>query len=110
MRVIELVPTAWMTQPAARNSSALNAACVSRWNSAVAETPTANPANMNATWLTVLHASTRLMSSCAVAASADSSMVITAMIAIVTITGCDAWNTGASRASTMTPAATMVAA
>ena len=32
MSGIRLVPTAWMTEPAARNSSALNAAWVSRWN------------------------------------------------------------------------------
>src|SRR6185369_8238817 len=110
IRVIELVPTAWITQPAARNSSALKAAWVSRWNSAVPGNPTANPANMNATWLTVLQASTRLMSSWAVAASAASSMVTTAITAIVVITAVDEWKIGNSRASTITPAATIVAA
>ena len=46
IRVIRLLPTAWMTAPAARNSSALNAAWVSRWNSAAAGTPTASPPAM----------------------------------------------------------------
>ena len=42
MRDMRLVPTAWMTDPAARKSSALNAAWVNRWNSAAADDPTAS--------------------------------------------------------------------
>jgi hypothetical protein len=42
-----------MTEPAARNSRALKAAWVSRWKSAAADEPTASPASMYASWLTV---------------------------------------------------------
>ena len=39
---ISVVPTAWITAPAARNSSALKAAWVSRWNRAADGEPTAS--------------------------------------------------------------------
>ncbi|RAO48848.1 hypothetical protein PSN01_04719 [Micromonospora saelicesensis] len=39
---MRVVPTAWITAPAARNSSALKAAWVSRWNSAADGEPTAS--------------------------------------------------------------------
>nr|BFE76720.1 hypothetical protein GCM10020092_100210 [Actinoplanes digitatis] len=41
IRDIRLVPTAWMMPPAARKSSALKAAWVSRWNRAAPGTPIA---------------------------------------------------------------------
>src|SRR5437870_767786 len=37
--VMSLVPTAWMTEPAARNSSALKNAWVKRWNMPAARLP-----------------------------------------------------------------------
>ena len=46
MSGIRLVPTAWITEPAARNSSALKAAWVSRWKVEASADPTARAASM----------------------------------------------------------------
>ena len=59
-----------MTLPEVRNSSALNAACVTRWKKANAHAPTPSAANMNPSWLMVEYARTFLMSRCGMAASA----------------------------------------
>ena len=67
---IRLEPTLWITTPAARNASALNAACTSRWKTAAERPPQASAPIMYASWLTVPYASTRLMSSCTRAANA----------------------------------------
>src|SRR4051812_8068229 len=55
-------PTACTTDPAARNSSALNAPCASRCRIAADQAPAARAPNMYASWLTVDQASTRLRS------------------------------------------------
>src|SRR3954452_15639289 len=110
IRHIEFVSTAWITAPAARNSSALNAAWVSRWNSAAAGQPTASAPVMYPIWLTVDQARTRLMSCWAQAANAPSSMVIAAITASTCRVAGAAANSGYSLATTYTPAATIVAA
>jgi hypothetical protein len=65
---------------------------------------------MNATWLIVDQASSRLMSSWAKAAAAAPSMVMQAITAAVSSAPGAASNSGRSRATRNTPAATMVAA
>ena len=77
-RLISTDPVACSTTPAQRNSPALNAAWVSRWNAPAARPPTASAASMYASWLTVDQASTRLRSSWPSAASAPSGMVTAA--------------------------------
>ncbi|CDD24958.1 unknown [Alistipes sp. CAG:29] len=80
MADISLECTAWMMHPAPRNSSALNMACVKRWNieamypsppvwgSAEVQTPSATI--MKPICEMVLNASTRLMSLCTQATTA----------------------------------------
>jgi hypothetical protein len=94
MADMRLVPTAWMTEPAPRNSSALNAAWVSRWNSAAAGAPMARAPVMYASCDTVDHASTRLMSSWTVAAQAPSTIVTAAMTASTASATVEATNSG----------------
>ena len=53
MAVSRFEPTATMTQPAPRNSSALNAPWASRWKIAPSRVPTARPPAMYASWLIV---------------------------------------------------------
>ena len=85
MADISLECTAWMMHPAPRNSSALNMACVKRWNieamypsppvwgSAEVQTPSATI--MKPICEMVLNASTRLMSLCTQATTAAYSAV-----------------------------------
>ena len=46
-------PSAWITEPEPRKSSALKKACVNRWNTATPKAPTPAARNMKPSWLTV---------------------------------------------------------
>ena len=59
---MSLVPTAWMTAPAARNKSALKSPCVSRCRNPAGDAPAPAAAIMYPSCETVEYASTRLMS------------------------------------------------
>src|SRR3954469_21305771 len=65
---------------------------------------------MYASWLTVDHANTRLTSFSASAHSAAPTIVAAATTASTASVAGACWNTGSSRATTNTPAATIVAA
>jgi len=56
------VPTEWITAPAARKSSALNAEWLRRWNWLWKTAPAPMAYTMKPSWLTVDHASTRFRS------------------------------------------------
>src|SRR5918996_4812749 len=104
--------TAWITEPAPRNSSALKKAWVNRWNIAAVwpAGPRPRAAIMYPSWDTVEYASTRLMSSWTSASSAAISIVVPPMKATNVRASGEGSNTANMRATRYTPAATMVAA
>src|SRR3990172_3102062 len=104
------VPVAWFTEPAPRNSNALKKACVNRWNIAATMLPTPRPIIMYPNWLIVEYAITRLISVATIPIVAPTMAVTAPMAATVLRASSDAANTGNSRATRYSPAATIVAA
>ena len=99
-------PIACITDPDARNSSALKKACVNRWKIAAVTArlgatgpPQPSAMNMNPSWLTVEYASTRLRSVCAMAMNAASSAVSPPTRVTITCAVGDSTNSGVQRAS-----------
>src|SRR5437764_10556402 len=71
----------WITDPAARNSSALKKACVIRWKIPAEYAATPHARNMYPSWEIVEYARTFLMSVCAIPITAANSAVMQPMMA-----------------------------
>ena len=103
-------PTAWITDPAARNSRPLKNACVIRWKIAAENAATPQAMNMYPSCEIVEYASTFLISVCAMPIVAANNAVSVPMIATtVSAIGARSKIT-CDRATMYTPAVTMVAA
>ena len=72
----------WITEPAPRNSRALNQAWVKRWKTAALYAPTPRPNIIRPRWLMVEYATMRLMSSWATAQIAAIRLVSAPRVAI----------------------------
>src|SRR6478609_6584836 len=99
-----------ITDPAARNSSALKNACVIRWKIAAeyADTPSATVMYPNCD--SVEYAMTRLMSLCTIPRNAMNKAVVAPMTVTNDSAVSDSSNSGLMRATMKIPAVTIVAA
>ena len=104
------VCAAWMMTPAPRKMSDLKNACVVRWKSAAVALPAPRATNMRPSWLIVEYAATFLMSCCTAASSPPRRAVAAPMTSIAVIIAGTVSKMGRVRATTNTPAATIVAA